>query len=322
MILYLAPLQGFTDHPFRNSYSKFFTGFDISIAPFISALPGGRYKKKEMRDVLPENNHGLSVIPQIMGNNPDDFLPVVNILYDYGYKSVNWNLGCPYKMVAKKKRGSGLLCYPDDIRKFLDKALPLMKSTLSVKIRLGRHSEDEIYKLIPLFNEYPIDEITIHPRTGVQMYNGSVNLDYFKEACVMSKHTIVYNGDITDIDTFKRLHEKFKTISRWMIGRGVLSDPFLPMTIKNEYGILGSEVEESKTSIIKKFHDDYYDRRLEYLSGPAHITDRMKSFWFYLAGSFDKGDKFFKKIKKVKTPEQYKRGVEQFFDTDPEWLCR
>lgn len=321
MILYLAPLQGFTDHPFRNSYSKFFTGFDISIAPFISALPEGRYKKKEMRDVMPENNHGLPVIPQIMGNDADDFLPVANALYEYGYKSVNWNLGCPYKMVAKKKRGSGLLCHPDDIKRFLDKALPLMKNTLSIKMRLGRHSEEEIYTLIPLLNQYPIDEITIHPRTGVQMYNGSVNLDYFQEVLEMSNHPIVYNGDITDLDSFKNVYEKFGNVNRWMIGRGVLSDPFLPMTIKKEYGTLEYDVSESKTKIIKKFHDDYYERRLEYLSGPAHITDRMKSFWFYLAGSFDKGDKFFKKIKKVKTPENYKAMVEQFFDTNPEWLC-
>lgn len=321
MILYLAPLQGFTDHPFRNSFSKFFSGFDISIAPFISALPEGRFKKKEMRDVLPENNKGLPVIPQIMGNNADDFIPVANRLYDYGYNSVNWNLGCPYKMVAKKKRGSGLLCYPDDIKRFLDKALPQMKTTLSVKMRLGRHSEEEICTLIPLLNQYPIDEITIHPRTGVQMYNGTVNLDYFEKVLEMSKHTIVYNGDITDVSVFKKLQKKFDTISRWMIGRGVLSDPFLAMTIKNECGILKSETISNRTEIIRNFHNDYYEKRLEYLAGPAHITDRMKSFWFHLAGSFDKGDKFFKKVKKTKTPEQYKTIVEQFFDTDPEWLC-
>lgn len=320
MILYLAPLQGFTDYPFRNSYSKFFTGFDISIAPFISALPGGRYKNKELRDVMPENNPRLPVIPQIMGNNPDDFAEVANILYDLGYKSVNWNLGCPYKMLAKKKRGSGLLCYPDDIKYFLDKALPVMKNTLSVKMRLGRHSEDEMYTLIPLFNQYPLDEITIHPRTGIQMYNGNVNLDCFEEALGMSSHTIVYNGDIKDLASFKKLYEKFKNIDRWMIGRGVLSDPFLPMTIKENYGIFKAQAKINKVEIIKQFHEDYYQGRLDYLQGPSHITDRMKAFWFHLADSFNNGDKFFKKLKKVQTPEQYKALVEDFFDSDPEWV--
>lgn len=323
--LYLAPLQGFTDYPFRNSYSKFFSGFDIAMAPFISALPGGRYKKKEVRDVMPENNHGLPVIPQIMGNNPDDFAAVANLLYDLGYQSVNWNLGCPYKMVAKKKRGSGLLCYPDDIRAFLDRVFPLMKTGLSVKMRLGRHSEEEIFTLMPIFDGYPLDEIIIHPRTGVQMYNGSVNLDCFEKALGMTKHRVVYNGDIRDPDSFKKTDEKFTNIDRWMIGRGVLSDPFLPVTIKQSYGISDESAETNKaalnkTEIIKKFHEDYYLERLEYLQGPAHITDRMKSFWSYLAGSFKTGDKFFKKLKKTRAPEQYNSVVAQFFDSDPEWI--
>lgn len=321
MILYLAPLQGFTDHPFRNSYSKFFSGFDIAIAPFISILPDGRYKKKEMRDVLPEKNFGLPVIPQIMGNNAGDFLPVAEKLYDYGYTSINWNLGCPYKMVAKKKRGSGLLCFPDDIKRFLDEALPKIKNTLSIKMRLGRYSEDEIFTLIPIFNQYPIDEITIHPRTGIQMYEGEVNLDQFEKVLEVSEHTIVYNGDITDVASFNKLQKRFPVIERWMIGRGVLSDPFLPMTIRQQNDQFDdAEPSGNKTEIIRLFHNDYYEQRLEYLNGPAHLTDRMKAFWFHLAGSLENGDKFFKKIKKVKTPEQYKIIVNQFFDSGPEWL--
>lgn len=314
MILYLAPLQGFTDVTFRNSYSAFFPGFDISIAPFISALPGGRYKKKELRDVLPENNDRLPVIPQIMGNDPEDFSVVANVLYDLGYDSVNWNLGCPYKMVAKKKRGSGLLCHPDRIESFLDRALPLMKSSLSVKMRLGRHSEEEIVTLMPLLNRYPLDEITIHPRTGVQMYTGEVHLDMFEKALSLSEHRIVYNGDITTPDTFERLSKRFRSVNRWMIGRGVLYDPFLPMTLKGECVNL-----TEKTVLIKKFHDDYYQRRLDYLSG-SHVTDRMKSFWSYLAGSLEGGFRFFKKVKKVKTAEQYQNVVDQFFDSEPDWI--
>ena len=322
MILYLAPLQGFTDYPFRNSYSKFFTGFDISIAPFISALPGGRFKKKEMRDVHLEKNHILPVIPQIMGNDPDDFVTVANRLYDHGYETVNWNLGCPYKMVAKKKRGSGLLCFPEDIRTFLEKALPMMKTTLSIKMRLGRHSEDEMYTLLPMLNDFPIDEITIHPRTGIQMYDGSVHLDYFEKALELSKHPVIYNGDITDLQSFKTLKDRFKGVDKWMIGRGVLSDPFLPMTIKKEYGIIQKDLTENKTSIVKKYHDDYYQRRLEYLCGPAHLTDRMKAFWFYLSGSFENGELFFKKVKKAKDTDQYYNLVEAFFDSEPEWICQ
>lgn len=314
MLLYLAPLQGFTDRVFRNSYSRFFSGFDVAIAPFISAMQEGRSKKKEIRDVLPEHNQLMPVIPQIMGNNPSDFAVVANLLYDMGYTSVNWNLGCPFKMVAKKKKGSGLLCFPDLIDSFLERVYPMMKTRLSIKMRLGRYDAKEIFTLMPILNRYPLDEITIHPRTGVQMYNGGVDLDLFEEACSMSKHTIVYNGDIRNREDFERLSRRFGFIDRWMIGRGILTDPFLPMTIRGE-----CDKVSDKTNTIKQFHDEYYRERLDYLSGPAHVTDRMKSFWSYLAPSLEGGQGFFKQVKKITNPDLYIKAVDVFFERGTRW---
>lgn len=315
MRLYLAPLQGFTDRVFRNSYTRFFKGFDLAIAPFISALQDGRCKKKEIRDVLPELNGPMPVIPQIMGNDPSDFAVVANLLFDLGYPSVNWNLGCPFKMVAKKRKGSGLLCFPDQIDAFLERVFPLMKTRLSIKMRLGRHDAREILTLMPILNRYPLDEITVHPRTGIQMYEGTVDLDRFEEICGLSRHTMVYNGDIRTAQDFERLSERFGFIDRWMIGRGVLTDPFLPMTIRGDCDRV-----PDKAIIVKQFHDDYYQERLDYLSGPAHVTDRMKSFWSYLAPSLAGGQDFFKIIKKANHPDHYLALVNAFFETGPQWL--
>ncbi|MBU1170267.1 MAG: tRNA-dihydrouridine synthase family protein [Proteobacteria bacterium] len=314
MQLYLAPLQGFTDRVFRNSYFRFFSGFDCAMAPFISALQLGHCKKKELMDVLPEHNGLMKVIPQIMGNDPSDFAVVANLLFDMGYPSVNWNLGCPYKMLTKKKKGSGLLCYPERVEDFLDRVFPLMKTRLSIKMRLGLHDKGEILALMPILNRYTLDEITIHPRTGAQMYEGGVDLDAFGDACAMSRHTIVYNGDIRSREDFERISARFGFIERWMIGRGVLADPFLPMTIKGECDRVSDKI---KT--IKQFHDDYYQERLDYLSGPAHVTDRMKAFWSYLAPSLEGGTDFFKQVKKVKTPEHYTSVVENFFERGTCW---
>ncbi|GAB6094397.1 tRNA-dihydrouridine synthase family protein [Desulfatiferula olefinivorans] len=315
MILYLAPLQGLTDRIFRNTYTRFFPGFDLAMAPFISALQEGRCKKKEIRDVLPELNGPLPVIPQIMGNDPADFAVVANQLHELGYKTVNWNLGCPYKMVAKKRKGSGLLCFPDQIDAFLDTVFPLMKTGLSIKMRLGRHEASEIHALMPILNRYPIDEIILHPRTGIQMYEGEADLDRFAEACDLSGHTMVYNGDIRCRDDFELRERRFPWIDRWMIGRGVLSDPFLPMTIKGE-----CDTVPDKINVIKAFHDDYFQERLDSLSGPAHVMDRIKGFWSYLAPSIEGGTGFFKIIKKIGCPDHYRSQVEAFFDAGPRWL--
>ena len=96
IILYLAPLRGLTEYIYRNAFSRHFDGFDAAVSPFIPTLTAARFKRSHLKDVLPENNHAMPIIPQIIGNNPGDFIPLAQRLFDLGYETVNWNLGCPF----------------------------------------------------------------------------------------------------------------------------------------------------------------------------------------------------------------------------------
>ena len=137
IILYLAPLRGFTEYIYRNAFSRHFGGFDVAVAPFIPTMTDARLKKKHLRDVMPENNQAMPVIPQIIGNKAADFILLAKRLFDQGYETVNWNLGCPFPMVAKKQRGSGLLPYPQKIEAFLEATISAIPNRLSIKARLG-----------------------------------------------------------------------------------------------------------------------------------------------------------------------------------------
>jgi tRNA-dihydrouridine synthase len=146
------------------------------------------------------------------------------------------------------------------------------------------------------------------------MYEGTVDLDMFETACNLSVHRIVYNGDITCLDDFQRLSKRFVHIDRWMIGRGVLTDPFLPATIKK-----GGEIDVDKIGVLKRYHDAYYRERLGTLSGPVHVMDRMKSFWSYLAPSLERGDHLFKTIKKLRETGLYEQRIDEFFSEGTQW---
>ena len=87
-------------------------------------------------------------------------------------------------------------------------------------------------RLIPVFNRYPLKRIIVHPRTGVQMYAGTVDLDAFESCLANITHPVVYNGDIHNLDRFRALEARFDKVSGWMVGRGILADPFLAETIK------------------------------------------------------------------------------------------
>lgn len=318
--LCLAPIRGITDAVFRNAFSKHFGGFDVAVAPFIATQKGRRVKPSVLKDVLPERNSGMPVVPQLLSKDPDAFVIFANALFDLGYETINWNLGCPFPMVANKQRGSGLLPFPDKIEAFLDKTLSVIPNTLSVKIRLGRNDVNEVFHLMPIFNQYPLTEIIIHPRTGKQMYDGKTDLETFEKCLPLSAHPVVYNGDITDLEIFRTLCGRFKKINCWMIGRGALYNPFLPGAIKKDAEIPEDTCPESRTpdttkyQAMKRFHDELLNEYSLLLSGPSHLLRRMKGFWKYLALPYENSGKIRKKIFKTNKIGRYEELVACFFD--------
>jgi len=236
-MLILAPMQGLTELLFRKAYHKCFpNALDYAISPFLSLTHGNLSEAwKKIDDVIPQANIGsMPVIPQILGKEPAEFVDLANLLYDIGYKEINWNIGCPMRKITAKHRGSGILPYPDEVKAILDTIIPQLRPSLSVKMRLGLYNADEIFKLIPILNDYPLNNITIHPRTGRQQYSGQVDLNTFEEVLPLIHHKVIYNGDICTLGDYHRIHQRFPDIEDFMIGRGVLFDPLLPLKIKSD----------------------------------------------------------------------------------------
>jgi tRNA-dihydrouridine synthase len=310
----LAPLKGITDAIFRTTYAEFFNGIDWAVTPFLTTVRGTRVKPSYLRQVLPENNRMMPVVPQIMSKTAANFTSLAQALFDLGYETVNWNLGCPYPMVAKKGRGSGLLSNPQAVQAFLDQALPAMSGRLCIKMRLGRNRAEEIESLLPMMNHYPIESITIHPRTGVQMYAGRPDLDAFEKCLTLTKHRVIYNGDIACKSDLERLQTRFPRITTWMIGRGVMTDPFLPAIIKGES--LGGDVCVQQ---FYAFHQALFSRYQSALFGPSHLLNRMKGLWTFFCSGFEDGQNLRKRIHKTQKVAQYCEVVKHYFDGQPVW---
>jgi tRNA-dihydrouridine synthase B len=310
--LSLAPLRGLTDAIYRNTSARHFQGFSTCIAPFLSTFQGTKVKSAKLRDLLPENNQTLPVIPQILSKHPDQFVVLADMLYDLGYETVNWNLGCPYAMVANKKRGSGLLPYPEEIDRFLE-LIQDMKPALSIKTRIGRYTPAEIKTVLSIFNNYPLTELIIHPRLGIQMYKGQPDLDTFAYCLDKSVHPVTYNGDINTAKAYRRLQEQFPRVTQWMIGRGALANPFLTEQIK---GILPSE---NQIQRLQQFHDDLFAQYHDKLHGSGHLLGRMKGVWFYLADRLSDPKKSLKRIQKARTIATYQDIIANLFQEEQLW---
>lgn len=304
-----SPLQGFTDFRFRNAFHKYFGGIDTFYSPYIKLNGKLVIKGSYERDILPENNNTLEVIPQIITNDAEEFLFVTKYVQQLGYKELNWNLGCPYPMVAKCGMGSGLISNTSQIEHILKRVHNETDIIVSMKMRMGYENPTEILDVFPILEQYPIKNIAIHARIGKQLYKGGVDLDSFQKCLDTSKQKIYYNGDITSVAKFRTMQERFPSIEHWMIGRGLIADPFLPSMIKNNT----TEYPKNKLEIFEAFHDTIYQEYDEYLQGPTPIRMKMLGFWEYFSESFSNPQKTYKKIKKAGNSKNYEAAVKEIF---------
>jgi tRNA-dihydrouridine synthase len=302
-----SPLQGFTDFRFRNAINNYFGGIDTYYSPYIRLNGKLAIKSSYERDLLPENNLGLEVIPQIITNDADEFLFVAKYVQELGYKELNWNLGCPYPMVTKCGMGSGLIGSPEKIKLVLDKAHSQSDIIVSMKMRLGYDTTQEILDVLPVLDQYPIKNIAIHARLGKQLYKGGVHLDAFQQCIDNTKHKLYYNGDITSVSKFREMQERFPSIDHWMIGRGLIADPFLPSMIKSNV----LEYPKNKMELFSDFHDTLYQGYSESLSGQTHILLKMHHLWEYFSVIFSNPHKVHKNIKKAKSIRNYEATVKE-----------
>jgi len=293
-MIFLAPLQGYTEYFFRNAYARHFGGIDLAIAPFVSLVKGKKVKLNHIKDLWPENNKHMKIIPQVMGREPELFVTMAEAMQELGYDSMNWNLGCPIRQIARKKRGSGLLPWPEEIDRILSEVIPRINIRFSIKTRIGYESDEEAGPLMEVYNRYPLEYLVVHPRIGTQMYKGEVHLDVFEECLAVSENPVVYSGDIWDKEIFESLRQRFTGLDHWMLGRGLFSDLFLPEKITGIFD------EKNADERFWAFQYDLLETIKERMTRELNVLNKTKELWTKWAGMFKERDEILGRIYPVK----------------------
>lgn len=308
MQFYFAPLEGIGGHIFRNIYAEEFGEMDKYFAPFIVASeePGvSRRTKREIRDVLPENNRAEPLIPQILSNYAPAFLFTAEMMRDCGYEEINLNLGCPSRTVVSKGRGAGFLGDLTGLDHFFEEVFSKTDLKISVKTRIGLKNKEELAKLMDIFNKYPIHELIIHPRLQTDYYNGTPDWDKFAEALTLCRHPVCYNGDIFSVEDYQRFTRRFPSVDRIMMGRGILANPALVWAFQ------GKELPDK--SKVRRYHDRILQEYQAVLDGDTFLLFKMKELWCYMIYLFPDHQKYAKKIKKSQKMPAYLDAVDALF---------
>lgn len=304
MIFYAAPLEGITGFSWRNCHRAHFGGAGRYFTPFISPNQKTTLRTREMRDVLPENNRA-EIVPQLLTRSAEDFLICAEVLRDMGYNEVNLNLGCPSGTVTAKRKGSGLLLYPEELERLLDGIFEGAKIKVSIKTRTGFKDHAEFDKLLELFNRYPLSELIVHPRVREDFYAGRPNLDAFSYALQNSRAPVCYNGDIFTQADFDAFIEKFPTVERIMLGRGLIANPALARLLGGGEGI--------DAVSMKAFHDELLAEYNSFGYGDKNVLFKMKELWACLCHMFPDSKKQVKAILKAQAMADYVGAVNALF---------
>lgn len=302
MEIHFAPLQGYTDFEYRRIHSRHCGGVDTYYTPFIRWEKGG-IREKDIRDILPENNEGLHLVPQIICADTDEFNRLADTIQEHGYEEMDLNMGCPAPMQTKLMRGSGILPYPTRVSALLREMERRPEVRFSAKMRLGLEEKEEWRELSGMLNSSCLKHLTVHPRIGKQMYKGEVDMDAFNEVYSSIHIPIIYNGDVTSMEQVSYLLERYPGLHGIMMGRGLLARPTLAQEC-----LMGKEMpHEQRMSILMQMHEDMLGYCTRKYKVDSQILLHIHAFWEYQESQLER--KTWKKIMKAGNMKNYLEAI-------------
>ena len=303
MRYYFAPMEGLTDSIYRRVHHEHFSGVDAYYMPFISPTVHRCLTNREAREVPFADTVPFRAVPQLMTKVAEDFLWAAQECKNRGYDEVNLNVGCPSGTVVAKKKGSGMLEDPENLDAFLDAIFASAPLPVSVKTRLGLTDSREFPRILEIYNQYPIKELTIHPRVRKQFYDGDVDMDMFRYALENSKNRLCFNGNLRNLSEVKSFEKEFPQIEAVMIGRGLIGNPAM--------------LEPGGEAKLKDFHDALLETYIVEFGGARNAMFRMKENWRHMIWMFDGNEKLWKKLRKCTDVNEYRGIVHEIFHNLP-----
>jgi tRNA-dihydrouridine synthase B len=220
----LSPMDGFSDLPFRGMCRRLgsamsYTGF-ISASEVINDRP-------HLDQRLAYEEYERPVVFQLFGDDPDRLVEAATRLLEREPDIIDVNMGCPFKSVARRGAGAGLLKNPEKIATIFQKLTREVDIPVTGKIRLGWDDDSQNYlEVAQTIEENGGQLIAVHGRTKEQNYSGEANWEAIAEIKEVVSIPVIGNGDVKTPADINRMKDE-TGCDAVMVGRAAIGNPWI-----------------------------------------------------------------------------------------------
>lgn len=253
--IFLAPMAGITDQPFRRLCSQL--GAGLTFSEMMSTNPDVWHTEKSRLRLAHHDEIGLNAV-QIAGSDPVEMAKAAKINVEYGADIIDINMGCPAKKVNKNMAGSALLRNPKLVAQILDSVVNAVDVPVTLKIRTGWDQENRnCLQIAKIAEQAGIKALTIHGRTRSCLFNGEAEYESIKAVKEAISIPVIANGDIDSAEKAKFVLDYTKA-DAIMIGRASFGNPWIfkeindffetglssPLSIDKKYQLMFKHIED------------------------------------------------------------------------------
>ena len=307
--LFVAPMAGVTDRPFRQLCKKMGAGLAVSEMVTSNSLLYGSTK------TLRRANHEGEVAPisvQIAGSDPAMMAQAARHNVDNGAQIIDINMGCPAKKICNVMAGSALMQNEELVGKILDAVVAAVPNTpVTLKFRTGWNLANRNAPTIARIAEAAgIRAVAIHGRTRCQQYTGEAEYDTIAMVKTLIRIPVIANGDITTPEKAKHVLD-VTGADGVMIGRAAQGRPWLFREIEH-YLNTGEHLPPAKVSEIHAILRDHLEGLYEFYGHDHGFRVARKHISWYTKGLVGSAA-FRKEMNTLPSIEQQMQAVNDFF---------
>ena len=308
--VFLAPMAGVTDAPFRELVSSF--GATAVVSEMVSSEALVRNSKKTYRR-LHNNAENVLKIVQIMGADPKNMAESANINEQLGADVIDINMGCPARKIVSNDSGSALMRDENLAVEIAKAVVNAVKIPVTLKMRLGWDNEHiNCFSLAKKFEDAGIQMLTIHCRTRNQMYSGTADWSAIAQMRKTVKIPYLCNGDIKSPADAVQALEQSKA-NGVMIGRGALGRPWLLQQIMEQLqeGCVRTQTPSLQQQYETIMH--HFQASLDFYGEYHGLRVFRKHFCWYSSG-LSGASSFRETINKIENVALAKECVRKFYE--------